>query len=116
MGVKSAQGELNTALIPLFAHIPKAHLIHDDLIIAARNMKEHNETLHAVLEATSKAGLTLQPDKCQFGRKEIRFWGMKINSEGVQPDPDKVDALNHLESPKNKEELICDQTQGWRVV
>ena len=34
MGVKPAQGELNNALQPVFAHIPEAHLIHDDLIIA----------------------------------------------------------------------------------
>ena len=35
MGVKPAQGELNTALLPLFTNIPQAHLFHDDLIIAA---------------------------------------------------------------------------------
>jgi hypothetical protein len=35
MGVKPAQGELNVALQPLFANIPQAHLIHDDLIVAA---------------------------------------------------------------------------------
>ena len=76
MGIKSAQGELNTALRPLFAHIPKAHLIHDDLIIGAANMEEHNEILNEVLAAVSKAGLTLHPDKCQFGMHEIKFWGM----------------------------------------
>ena len=106
MGVKPAQGELNTALRPLFAHIPKAHLIHDDLIIAAENMKEHNEALRAVLEAVSRANLTLQPAKCQFAMKELKFWGMTINSDGVKPDPEKVKALDHLESPKNKEELL----------
>ena len=34
MDVKLAQGELKMALKPLFAHIPQAHLIHDDLIVA----------------------------------------------------------------------------------
>ena len=29
MGLKPAQGELNIALKPVFAHIPQAHLIHD---------------------------------------------------------------------------------------
>ncbi|CAB4016211.1 Hypothetical predicted protein [Paramuricea clavata] len=39
MGVKPAQGELNMALQPLFAHIPQAHLIHDDLIVATKPMQ-----------------------------------------------------------------------------
>ena len=33
MGIKPAQGELNTALRALFAHIPYVHLIHDDYIL-----------------------------------------------------------------------------------
>ena len=38
--------------------------------------------------------------------KELKFWGMIINSDGVKPDPEKVDALDYLDSPKNKEELL----------
>ena len=42
IGVKPAQGELNTALLPLFTNIPQAHLIHDDLIVAASSVEQHN--------------------------------------------------------------------------
>ncbi len=41
MGVKPAQGELNMALQSLFAQIPQAHLIHDDLIVATETEAEH---------------------------------------------------------------------------
>ena len=58
------------------------------------------------MEAVKGANLTLQPAKCQFAMKEIKFWGMIINSYGVKPDPEKVDALDYLDSPKNKEELL----------
>ena len=40
MGIKPAQGELNIALRPIFAHIPKAHQIHDDLIVATETEEE----------------------------------------------------------------------------
>ena len=63
MGVKPAQGELNTALQPLFSDIPQAHLIHDDLIVAASSAKEHNDAIKKVMEVISAAGLTLNPDK-----------------------------------------------------
>ena len=74
MGVKPAQVELNAALRPLFAHIKNVYLIHDDLIIAARSMEEHNQALQAVMEAIASANLTLNPSKCSFGAKEIKFW------------------------------------------
>ena len=38
-GLKSSQGELNAAFLPLFSHIPNAHLIHDDLILLLWVMK-----------------------------------------------------------------------------
>ena len=51
MGVKPAQGELNTALSSFFYHIPQAHVIHDDLILAAKDLNEHNTCLKQVMEA-----------------------------------------------------------------
>ena len=105
MGMKPAQGELNAALMPLFRHIPDAHLIHDDLIVASKDNKSHIKATEDVIEAVKDAGLTLNPEKCEFGKKQIKFWGMIISAEGVQPDPEKVDVLEGLEPPKNKDEL-----------
>ena len=106
MGVKPAQGELNTALRPKFAHIPHTHLIHDDLILAAPNTKEHNTSLEEIMKAIEDAGITLNPDKCIFGKSKIKFWGLIISEEGISADPDKVDALKDLKPPNNKDELI----------
>ena len=105
MGVKPVQSELNTALTPIFAHIPQAYLIHDDLI-GTRTMDEHENVLQLVMEAISKAGITLNPDKCEFGKEEITFWGMIIGSDGIRPYPTKVEALDHLNPPTNKADLL----------
>ncbi|CAB4029394.1 Hypothetical predicted protein, partial [Paramuricea clavata] len=106
MGVKPAQGELNMALQPLFAHIPQAHLIHDDLIVATETDGEHHSAITAVMQAITNAGITLNPSKCTFGATEIEFWGLRIGSARVRPDPGKVEALKHITPPRSKEELI----------
>ena len=105
MGLKPAQGELNAALAPIFSHIKNVHLIHDDLIIATATKKEHRVALKAVLKAISDAGLTLNPEKCLIGSKEIHFWGLLITSEGIRPDPAKVSALDYVTPPTNKQEV-----------
>ena len=102
MGVKPAQGKLNAALKPIFAHIPNVYLIHDDLILAAKTFNERNLALEEVMKAIDKANLTLNPKKCSFGKTEISFWGMIFLSSGVRPDPKK--ALENHPPPKNRSE------------
>ena len=105
MGLKPSQGELNVALKPVFAHIDNVHLIHDDVIIATKNIPDHINAVK-VMEAVSWSGLTLNPDKCHFGCKEIKFWGMIYSAEGMRPDPSKVDALKYISPPSNKDDLV----------
>ena len=89
MGLKPAKGELNTALAPLFRHIKDVHLIHDDLVIATETEKQHENTLHLIMQAISDAGVTLNPSKCVIGAKEIEFWGILISANGIRPNPAK---------------------------
>ena len=66
-------------------------------------MAEH---ITAICEATSNARLTLNPEKCKFGSKEIKFWGMIFSADRMQPDPAKIDALNFITAPTNNDDLI----------
>ncbi len=106
MGLKPSQGELNAALQPLFASLPEVHVIHDDIVVATDDESSHVITIKKVLDILHNNGLTLNKDKCKFGAKEIKFWGMIISAAGIRPDPEKVEALSHLTTPRNKEELI----------
>ena len=54
MGTKPASGELAKALTPLFQHIPGAHVIQDDVIIAGKNQIEHDKALHEALRMVSR--------------------------------------------------------------
>ena len=94
MGIKPAQGELNVALKSIFMYIENINLIHDDLIIATGTVSEHIAAIREVKEAISNAELTLNSEKFKFGYKEIKFCGMIFSADGMQPDPDKIDAVN----------------------
>lgn len=106
MGLRPAQGELNAALHPLFSHLNDVHVIHDDIVLGASSQKEHTLLLNEVLSIIQRSGLTLNPKKCVFGVKEIEFWGLIFSVDGVKPDPKKVESLQHMETPKDKSELI----------
>lgn len=95
MRFKPSQGELNAALLPLFAHIPGVLLIHNDLIIATDTQGEHKLAFFEVMKTIHKAELTLNPGICVIGAQEINFWGLVIRKHGY-PDPAKVSTLDHI--------------------
>ena len=49
MGLKPVSGELTKALVPLFAEVPEAHIIHDDLILATKAKQQPDVALRKVL-------------------------------------------------------------------
>ena len=52
-----------------------------------------------------KYNLKLQPNKCEFLRKEVTFLKHKISERGVEPNTCKVDAVNDFLTPKTVKEL-----------
>ena len=57
------------------------------------------------MEVTENANLTLNLEKCIFGKSEIKFWVMPFTSKGVKLDPEKVKALEKIKPPVDKGEL-----------
>ena len=69
MGLKPSQRELNVALKSIYAHISNVHLIHDDIIIATKNMSDHIKVLRKVVEAVSLSGLTPKSRQMSFWKQ-----------------------------------------------
>ena len=73
----------------------------DDLIIFSSTFEEHIVRLNEVLRRLGAANLKLKPSKCDLLRKEVLFLGHLVTSEGVKPNPLKVDAVQDWPVPKN---------------
>lgn len=56
----------------------------DDVILVT--FEEHLKRLQAVLEAFCSANVTVKPEKCHFGYKELKFVGHVVRADGVRPD------------------------------
>jgi len=52
-------------------------------------------------------GLTLNSDKCEFSKSQVKFLDQVIDSKGVLPDPDKTKAIVQMEEPKNIADVRC---------
>ncbi|KFD67429.1 hypothetical protein M514_20465 [Trichuris suis] len=81
----------------------KAYL--DDVLITGRSEEEHWKRVEDVLARLSEVGVRLRRDKCIFGVKEVEYLGFRIDSQGVHPTAEKVEAIQKAPSPTNKTEL-----------
>jgi len=66
--------------------------------------KEHDEQLDAVLKKCEEINLTLNKEKCHFRVHQVFYIGHILNSNGVQPDPEKVRAIQDMPPPTDRRE------------
>jgi len=71
----------------------------DDIIIYGRTPDELLERLRMVLDKLRDAGLKLKPSKCVLFKTEIQYLGHLVSADGVNPIPDKIQALKDWPTP-----------------
>lgn len=88
----------------------------DDVVIYGQSVELHNERLREVFERLRLHNLKLQPDKCEFLRKEVSYLGHVISDEGVKPDPAKVEKVYNYPRPRNAKEIkmFCGLASYYR--
>jgi len=77
----------------------------DDVIVYSTSLNEHLDSLRKVFEKLEEANLKLQLDKCEFLKKQTNFLGHTISPEGIQPNKEKVKAIEDFPIPKNSKEI-----------
>ena len=77
----------------------------DDIIIFSASTDEHLSHLRAVFNKIREHGLKMKLKKCNFFQTETKYLGFTINGEGIQPDPEKVEAIREMAAPSNVREV-----------
>ena len=86
-------------------HLREVLVFLDDLIIYSDTLEEHEIRLMRVLNRLKEYGLKLSPAKCKFFQTSVRYLGHVVSENGVETDPEKVNALKTWPIPKNLKEL-----------
>ena len=73
----------------------------DDILVYGSDQTEHDRRLHAVLVKLQDSGITLNEEKCEFSKSEIKFIGHILNRDGIRPDPEKVSVIKNMERPSD---------------
>lgn len=77
----------------------------DDIIVFGRSEEETLRNVDTIFKRLEEANLKVNIEKTHFMQKEVEFLGYIVGSEGIKPDPKKVEAIEKLLPPTNLKEL-----------
>ena len=70
----------------------------DDILVISQDETEHREHLKRLFARLDEYGMTINPSKYTFAKREVQFLGYTVNGNGTKPLAEKVEAI--LEFPK----------------
>ena len=73
----------------------------DDIVVKSKKRGYHIEDLHEIFINRRKANLKLNPEKYTFGVQKGKILGYIVSAKGIDPNPDKVQAILNIKVPEN---------------
>ena len=104
-GLKNAGQDFQRMMDEIMADIPHVFVYIDDILIASTTPEEHLGDLKEVFEALDANGLVVNKAKCVLGRESLEFLGYRLDSKGITPLPERVEAIKEVKPPTNVKEL-----------
>ena len=105
MSTVDAQDIFQSKLDSSFIGMEGVTGIADDMVIAGRDKMEQDRNFPAFMEKCMSNNLTLNSEKIQFKQSQISFCGHCYSKHSISPDPKKIEALNHIKFPLDKETM-----------
>ncbi|MGH7955113.1 MAG: RNase H-like domain-containing protein, partial [Gloeomargaritales cyanobacterium] len=106
LGVANSQDIFQDKMSDLMIGLEFVRTYLDDLLVITKaSFEDHLLKLRLVLQRLSDAGLRVNVSKSNFCQTEIECLGFWITQQGIQPLPNKVEAIKKIARPKNRKEL-----------
>ena len=77
----------------------------DDILIFSSGVEAYLEHLRKVFLRLRGAKLKLKASKCSFFKKHIQYLGHLVLGDGIEPLPEKLEAVENMPPPKTPKEV-----------
>lgn len=105
-GMKNASATFQRLMNEVIFELEGCDVYIDDLIIFSETWEQHVVRLRALFERLSKANLTVNLLKSEFGHAHITYLGHVVGQGTVKPVDAKVECILKIPRPTNKREVM----------
>ena len=104
-GAKMSQDVFQLRMDAILEQCPGVIGIHDDMVIFGVDQEDHDANLINLLNVCQKEGLVLNSKKLELRRERVTFFGAEYSTQGMHPDPKKVQGITEMTVPTDKQQL-----------
>ena len=104
-GAKMSQDVFQLWMDAILKQCPGVIGIHDDMVIFGVDQQDHDTNLINLLNVCQKEGLVLNSKKLELRRERVTFFGAEYSTQGMHPDPKKVQGITEMTVPMDKQQL-----------
>ncbi|GBN60816.1 Transposon Tf2-9 polyprotein [Araneus ventricosus] len=104
-GINNAPDEFQRAMDEIFEKEPAVNPYFDDIALGSKSIEEHCQILRRTLTIAREANLKFNVGKTQLALIEVNYLGHVMSQRGIEPDPQKVKAINEFGVPKCRADL-----------
>ena len=77
----------------------------DEMLVKSKEELEHLDDLKDMFITLKQYQMRLNPTKCVFGVASGKFLGFMVSQRGIEANPEKVQAIINMASPKTVKEV-----------
>ena len=104
-GLRNAAQTFQRYIDQVLRRLHFCYVYIDDLLIASSSPEEHTQHLRLVLERLSDHGIVINVARSVFGVPSLDFLGHHVDSEGIRPLDEKVQAIRDFPQPTTQRKL-----------
>ena len=104
-GISTGSEQFQKCMSDILAGIESAECQVDDIIVHGCDQVQHDERFDVVLKRLAEANVTSNLAKCEFSVTKVKVLRHVVPAEGISADPQKIEAIRNLPTPKNVTEV-----------
>ena len=104
-GLRNAAQSFQRFMDQVLRGLDFCYIYLDDLLVTSESPDQHMEHLRLVFERLRHYGM-INPQKCKFGVASVEFLGHLVDSTGIHPLQDKVQAIRDFPQPTSNVNFV----------
>merc|ERR1711978_333822 len=106
MGLKNSGPTFQRMLEAVLQGLEGLFIYLDDVLVWAKDERQHQKRVDALLKRLHENGLAIARDKCQFSKSALTFLGYTVSAQGIVPLQRKVETITAFPPPQKAKSLL----------